>query len=265
MELTGKVVLITGAASGIGRAIAHACADAGARVALFDLSADVASTAEAIRGRAGRCAHFVGSVADADAVNRGVAELAAAVGPIDCVVNSAGIVDNIAPLSKMAMAAWDREIAVNLTGPFNVIRATIDNMANRGWGRIVNISSAAARSGLHNQVGYSASKSGLLGLARNVALEYARKGVTCNTVLPGMIGTAKVLGMPAAILEEAVLRTPARRVGTPEEVAALVIFLMSDTAAFINGAEIDIDGGLRLNALSLGSSRENRRDRGTGS
>ena len=257
MELTGKVVLITGAASGIGRAIAHACADAGARVALFDLSADVASTAEAIRGRAGRCAHFVGSVADADAVNRGVA----AVGPIDCVVNSAGIVDNIAPLSKMAMAAWDREIAVNLTGPFNVIRATIDNMANRGWGRIVNISSAAARSGLHNQVGYSASKSGLLGLTRNVALEYARKGVTCNTVLPGMIGTAKVLGMPAAILEEAVLRTPARRVGTPEEVAALVVFLLSDIAAFINGAEIDIDGGLRLNSLSLGSGRENQRIR----
>ena len=263
MELRGKVVLVTGAASGIGRAIAHACADAGARVGLFDLRADVASTAEAIRGRAERCAYFVGSVADADAVNRGVAEVADAVGPINCVVNSAGIVDNIAPLTKMAIAAWDREIAVNLTGPFNVIRATIDDMADRRWGRIVNISSVAARSGLHNQVGYSSSKSGLLGLARNVALEYARKGITCNTVLPGMIGTEKVLGMPAPILEEAIFRTPARRVGTPDEVSALVTFLLSDCAAFINGAEIDIDGGLRLNSLSLGSGRENRRNQGT--
>lgn len=137
-----------------------------------------------------------------------------------------------------------------------MIRAVIGHMAAKGWGRIVNMSSGAARSGLYNQTGYSATKAGLLGLTRNVTLEFARKGITCNAVLAGMIGTEKVKGMPAPILEQAIAKTPARRLGTREEVACIVAFLCSDAAGFINGAEIDIDGRLRLSQTVPGSQRE---------
>jgi NAD(P)-dependent dehydrogenase (short-subunit alcohol dehydrogenase family) len=131
-------------------------------------------------------------------------------------------------------------------------------MVTRGWGRIVNISSGAALGGLYRQAGYSASKSGLLGLTRNIALEHARHGITCNAVLPGLIGTPAVLGMPAEVLADAVALTPARRTGRPEEIAAMVAFLCSEDAAFVNGAEIPVDGGGRLSPAVLGSVREIR-------
>ncbi len=126
----------------------------------------------------------------------------------------------------------------------------------RRWGRIVNVSSVAALGGLHNQAGYAASKAGLLGLTKTVTLEHARDGITCNAVLPGLIATPLVAAMPAEITEGALAVTPARRLGAVEEVADLIAFLVSDGAAFINGAEIPVDGGLRLNAASLGSRKE---------
>jgi NAD(P)-dependent dehydrogenase (short-subunit alcohol dehydrogenase family) len=129
-------------------------------------------------------------------------------------------------------------------------------MAERGFGRIVNISSVAARGGLFNQAGYSATKAGLLGLTHTIALEYARFGVTCNAVLPGLIGTENVLAMPAEIRDHAVAQTPARRLGKPEEIARLVAFLCGGDAGFINGAEIDISGGGHLNTMVLGSRKE---------
>jgi NAD(P)-dependent dehydrogenase (short-subunit alcohol dehydrogenase family) len=131
-------------------------------------------------------------------------------------------------------------------------------MLGHRWGRIVTISSVAARGGLFHQAAYAASKSGLLGLTHTTALECARHGVTANAVLPGMIATPKVTAMPPAILEHVAAMTPARRLGRPEEVGALVAFLCSEEAGFINGAEIDIDGGGRLNPLVLGSQKEIR-------
>jgi len=256
MRLKGKVVLITGAARGIGRACALALAGEGADIGLFDIDQKVRDSAAAVENLGRKSAWAVCDVSDPDQVRRGVEAIRRSLGDINCLVNNAGIVNNIAPLARMNQTAWEREIAVNLTGAFNLVRAVIGPMAEKGWGRIVNMASSAARGGLFNQVGYSATKAGLLGLTRNVTLEYARRGITCNAVLPGLIATENVLAMPPDIVESAVLSIPARRVGTPEEVAQLVAFLCSEQAGFINGAEIDIDGGSRLNTTVLGSRRE---------
>jgi NAD(P)-dependent dehydrogenase (short-subunit alcohol dehydrogenase family) len=128
-------------------------------------------------------------------------------------------------------------------------------MAERGWGRIVNISSAAARGGLFNQAGYAASKAGVLGLTQNVTLEFAGKGVTCNAILPGVIGTENVMAMPQEIFDQAIRLVPTGRVGEPEEVANLIAFLCSDLAGYINGVDILIDGGAALNTVVLGSRK----------
>ena len=256
MGLDGRIALVSGAARGIGRAIALALASDGADVGLIDIDAGAEETAAAVRGLHRRSCVLRADVSSAEEIAAGVATIVAELGSVDLLVNNAGIVNNIAPFAKMKQAAWEREIGVNLTGAFNLARAVIGPMAERGFGRIVNISSVAARGGLFNQAGYSATKAGLLGLTHTIALEYARFGVTCNAVLPGLIGTENVLGMPAEIREQAVAQTPARRLGRPEEIARLVAFLCGEDAGFINGAEIDISGGGHLNTMVLGSRKE---------
>lgn len=260
MRLKGRTLIVTGAGGGIGRAIARRLASEGATLALFDLDASVEDTAGMLRALPETAAAQVMTarvdVADPDAVRAGVAQVTERLGPVGGLVNNAGLTANVAPIDRMDDAQWSRELAVNLTGPFNLIRAVLPGMVSAGWGRIVNISSVAARGGLWRQAGYSASKSGLLGLTRNVTLEYADKGITCNAVLPGLIETPAVRAMPPAITDFALSLTPARRLGQPEEIAALVAFLCSDEAAFVNGAEIDADGGGRLCPMVLASVRE---------
>ena len=151
---------------------------------------------------------------------------------------------------------WARELAVNLTAPMLLSQALLPGMAAAGWGRIVNISSIAGRTGLYHQAGYSATKAGLIGLMRAIMLEHARHGISRNAVLPGMTNTAPVQGLPAAIRDDALGLIPARRFGQPEDVAALVGFLCSDAAGYINGTEIDIGGGAHLGQIVLGSGRE---------
>ena len=258
MKLLGKVALITGAGGGIGRAIALRLAAEGASLALLDIGESLAATAQAVRAASGRCECEHADIADAGEVGVAVAALQARLGSIDCLVNNAGITNHIAPLTRMDPARWERELAVNLSGPFNLLQAVLPDMVERRWGRIVNISSMAARGGLYNQAGYSASKAGLLGLTRNVTLEHARHGITCNAVLPGLIDTPAVQAMPTLVRDDALALVPARRAGRPEEIAALVAFLCTDEAGFINGAEIDIDGGSHLCPVVLGSAREIR-------
>jgi NAD(P)-dependent dehydrogenase (short-subunit alcohol dehydrogenase family) len=135
-------------------------------------------------------------------------------------------------------------------------------MIERQWGRIIVVSSMAARGGLHRQAAYAASKAGLIGLAQTVALEHARHGITCNAILPGLIATENVMRMPEEIREATIARTPARRLGETQEVAQLVVFLASAGSGFVNGAEIPIDGGLTLNTGALGSRRELLESRG---
>ena len=172
----------------------------GARLALFDRQSAVEQTAADARNIGAEARAWIVDVSDATAVDTAVTQVCATLGEIACLVNGAGIVDHIAPLAKMKPEAWAREIGVNLGGPFNLVRAVAPGMADRGWGRIVNVSSAAARGGLALQAGYAASKAGLLGLTRTAALEFGRYGVTCNAILPGLIGTEKVQAMPPRIL-----------------------------------------------------------------
>jgi NAD(P)-dependent dehydrogenase (short-subunit alcohol dehydrogenase family) len=262
MELSGKTAVITGAAGGLGQAIAKALAAEGAAVGLVDVTDRVETVAAELATTGANAAAAVFDITEADAIRAGLAALEATLGDIDILVNNAGIVDNAAPLARMEVAAWRRELDVNLTGQFNMIQALVEGMAARGWGRIVNISSVAARGGLHNQAGYAASKAGVLGLTRAVTLEYARRGVTCNAVLPGLVLTEKVRTMPQEILDNTAHTTPARRLGEVAEIANVVVFLASPRASYLCGAEIDVDGGHRLNTSALASRREVAETRG---
>ncbi len=256
MLLEGKVVLITGAARGIGRAIAKILSEQGARVGVADVLGEVSQTAEELEKAGGKSHFAVFDISDPNQVKEGVQQVRDRLGDIDILVNNAGIVANIARLTKMSIEAWQQEINVNLSGAFYLIKEVIPKMVEKKWGRIINMSSGAATGGLHRQVGYASSKAALLGMTKTVALEHARDGITCNAILPGLIETELVKMMPEEMLKMASLTIPARRIGQTEEVAQLVAFLASDQAAYINGAAIPIDGGMTLNTGTLGSRKE---------
>ena len=256
MLLEGRVALITGAARGIGKASALVLAREGAHVGVADIAPEVEQTAREVAGLGRASAFALFDVADPAQVSEGVGKIRDELGDIQILVNNAGVVANIARITKMTHEAWQREIAINLSGAFNLIKEVIGPMIEKKWGRIINISSGAALGGLHKQVGYAASKAGLLGLTKTVTLEHARDGVTCNAILPGLIGTERVHMMPAEIRDRAVATIPARRMGQTEEVGHLIAFLASDRAGYINGAEIRLDGGMGLNVGTLGSRKE---------
>jgi NAD(P)-dependent dehydrogenase (short-subunit alcohol dehydrogenase family) len=256
MLLKGKTALITGAARGIGRTTALIMAEEGADVGVIDILPEVEATAQEIIKRK-RCSSWaLADISDPVQVHEAVEKIRGELGDIQVLVNNAGIVTNIARLVKMEHAAWRREIDVNLSGPFNLIKEVIGPMVEKQWGRIINISSGAATGGLKRQVAYAASKAGILGLTKTVALEHAKDGITCNAILFGMIQTELVSMMPEEIKEGVLAMIPAQRFGRMEEAAYLITFLASDLAAYINGADIDLDGGMRLNVGSLGSRRE---------
>ncbi|MCP5041227.1 MAG: SDR family oxidoreductase [bacterium] len=261
MGVEGRTALVTGAARGIGRVICEVLAQAGARVVLADRDASVKQTAEALQAQGHEVLAVSFDVASRDEAGDAIERVSGEFGTIDVLVNNAGIVDHVAPLTKMQCDAWSREIEVNLGGAFHLLQTVLPAMIEQGHGRNILISSVAAVGGLHRQAGYAASKAGLLGLAKSVTLEYARNGITCNAVLPGLIETETVASMPAEIRDATIASTPARRLGRMEEVAQLVTFLASDEAGFINGAEIRIDGGFSLNTGTLGSIKELRGSR----
>jgi NAD(P)-dependent dehydrogenase (short-subunit alcohol dehydrogenase family) len=173
---------------------------------------------------------------------------------VDVCVSNAAITDTIGRAHRMTAEQWQRDLDVNLTGAFRVVQACLQGMRDRGYGRIVVISSGAARSGLPGQVAYAASKAGLLGMMRTVAAENVRHGITANAVLPGMVATEKVRAMPPEVLERVERSVPAGRLGEPAEIAALVAYLASRDAAYITGEAISIDGGAHLNTTALAGS-----------
>lgn len=172
---------------------------------------------------------------------------------VDVCVSNAAITDTVAPAHRMTAEQWERDLAVNLSGAFRAVQACLPGMRKRRYGRIVVISSGAARGGLPGQVAYAASKAGLLGMVRTVAAENVGRGITANAILPGMVATEKVRAMPADVLERVEAALPARRMAEPDEVAALVAFLASRDAGYVTGEAIGIDGGASLNLMSLGS------------
>lgn len=258
MLLKDKVILITGAARGIGRTTALILADEGADVGVVDILPEVEATAEEVEKRGRRSEAGIFDISDSAQVHDGVKRIVQRLGDVNVLVNNAGIVNNIAPLTKMSHESWNKEISVNLTGAFNMIKEVIGPMIEKKWGRIINFSSLGATGGLHNQIAYAASKAGLLGLTKTVTLEHARNGITCNVILPGLIGTELVHQMPEEIRNAALSLIPTRRMGQMDEVGHLVSFLASERAQYINGAEISIDGGMSLNVTALGSRKELR-------
>jgi NAD(P)-dependent dehydrogenase (short-subunit alcohol dehydrogenase family) len=225
--------LVTGAARGIGAAVAERLRADGLEVTTLDVVPGCDLTLDLARD-----------------------ELPAELAETDVCVSNAAITDTIAPAHRMTLDQWQRDIGVNLTGAFRAVQACLGGMRDRRRGRVVVISSGAARTGLPGQVAYSASKAGLLGMVKTLAAENVRHGITVNAVLPGMVATEKVRAMPPPVLERVTDALPAGRMAEPAEVAALVAFLASGEAGYVTGQEIGIDGGLGLNTMTLGSATD---------
>lgn len=242
MALKGKVAVVTGAGSGIGRAIALRLARDEAAIGVWDLNAASAKeTARLIAAEGGRALASSVDCADRDAIAGAAKDLRAAFGRIQILVNNAGMAP-FTPYLEIDDALWDKVIAVNLKGPHLCIREMLPEMLEAGWGRVINITSSSTQSGSVAQGHYVASKGGLLGLTKALALEFAPTGVTFNMVPPGFVDTPMLRSSPVDI--EAFAKTlPMKRVGKPEDIAAACAFLASEEAGYMTGQTISMNGG----------------------
>ena len=245
--LDGKVAIVTGAGTGIGRAAALAFALEGARVLVAGLEPErLAETVELVRAAGGEALASHTDVADPAQAAAMVEAALAAWGRLDCAFNNAGIEGDTAPLADCTLENWQRVIAVNLTGTFLCLRAEIPAMLRGGGGAVVNCASVAGLVGFGGIPAYTASKHGVVGLTKAAALDYATSGVRVNAVCPGVIQTAMVDrftgGSPEAVAAMTAMQ-PVGRLGRPEEVAALAVWLCSDAASFVTGEAIAVDGG----------------------
>ena len=234
-----RTALVTGGTRGIGKAIAIALKQAGCKVAANYAGNDQA--AEAFKAETGIDV-FKWSVADYDACKAGIETVEAELGPIDILVNNAGITRD-APFHKMKPEQWREVIETNLNGVFNMTHPVWAGMRERGFGRIVTISSINGQKGQFGQANYSASKAGDLGFTKALAQEGARKGITVNAVCPGYIATDMVMAVPEEVRNQIIAGIPVGRLGEAEEIARCVVFLTSDEAGFITGATLTANGG----------------------
>jgi 3-oxoacyl-[acyl-carrier protein] reductase len=241
----GRVALVTGGGRGIGRAIAVRLAREGARVAISYRSNDAAAeeTVELVRKAGVECETFKGDVAsleDVEALMKGVGE---AFGAVEILVNNAGTTrDNI--LLRMKDAEFDEVLATNLKGTYLCTRAALRGMVRARWGRIVNISSVVGLLGNAGQANYAASKAGIIGFTKSVAREVAGRGITANAVAPGYVETELTGVLPENIKEQILGQVPMGRLGEPEEIAEVVMFLAGECAAYVTGQTIAVDGGM---------------------
>ena len=234
-----RVALVTGGSRGIGAAISKALQDAGYSVAASYAGNDEA--AAAFTAETG-IKTYKWNVADYDASKAGIEQVEADLGPVDIVVANAGITRD-APFHKMTPQQWHDVIDTNLTGVFNTVHPVWNGMRERGFGRIVVISSINGQKGQFAQVNYAATKAGDLGIVKSLAQEGAAKGITANAICPGYIATDMVMAVPEKVREAIIGQIPAGRLGEPEEIARCVAFLVSDDAGFINGSTISANGG----------------------
>jgi 3-oxoacyl-[acyl-carrier protein] reductase len=239
--LAGKVALVTGAAQGIGLAIARTLAGCGASVVLADVDADKAQ--EAAKSVTGRALGLAMNVARGDEVAAGIARVMTECGRLDVLVNNAGITrDGL--LIRMKEEDWDRVIEVNLKGTFHCTKAALGVMIKQRSGRIISIASIVGVMGNSGQANYAASKAAILGFTKSVAREYANRGVTANAVAPGFIKTAMTEQLSEDVQARMREQIPLGRLGTPEDVAEAVAFLASDAAAYVSGQVIHVNGGM---------------------
>jgi len=237
-----RVAIVTGGTRGIGAAISTALHGAGYKVAaVYHGNEDAAKTFTKKTG----IPHFKFDVSDFAACQQGVAKIQAALGPVDVLVNNAGIARD-AFLHKMKPEQWSEVIRTNLDSIFNMSRLVIEGMRERGFGRIINMSSINGQKGQIGQTNYAATKAGIIGFTKALALESAGKGVTVNAVAPGYIDTDMVHTMPQELLDKVVTRIPVKHLGKPEDIARMVLFLASDEAGFATGATFTVNGGQYL-------------------
>ena len=247
--LEGKTCFVSGAARGRGngRAIALKLAEKGADVAVGDiLYEEAASVASEIKAMGRKSIAVKMDVSAYEEVKAGFDEIKGELGSVDILVNNAAIMTNMATISAMKKEAWGKEIAVNLSGPFFCVKQVFDEMADKKWGRIINISSVAGSMGGFGQCSYSSSKAGLIGLTKTIALEGARFGITANAVTLGVIGTDAFYDLPEKARDKILKRVALKKEGEPDDVASLVAYLASDEAKYVTGANMMLTGGLDL-------------------
>jgi 3-oxoacyl-[acyl-carrier protein] reductase len=246
MDFSGKKSVITGASQGIGEAIARSLAESGAEVILLDILPDqLDKVIKSFKANGWKAAAYTVDVSDLSQVEKITEAIINKHQKIDHLVNNAGITrDNL--LMRMKEAEWDAVLAVNLKGVFNLTKAFIRHMIKNKYGRIVNISSVVGIMGNAGQSNYSASKAGVIGFTKSVAREIASRGITVNAVAPGYIATAMTENLDEQVKNAFIEMIPAKRFGTPEEVAQVVRFLLSDESAYITGQVININGGMLM-------------------
>ncbi|MDG2185166.1 MAG: 3-oxoacyl-[acyl-carrier-protein] reductase [Mariniblastus sp.] len=244
VDLTDQTAIVTGASQGLGRAMAIGLAGAGARVACVARNAEkLADTVEVIKQAGGDAEVMAANVSDSESVDNIVSTVAENWGRLDIMVNNAGITrDNLLP--AMSDEQWDDVININLRGAFLFSRAASKVMMRARSGRIINISSVSGLIGNAGQTNYSASKAGMIGMTRSLSKELAKRKVTVNAVAPGFIASEMTEALGDAILSEVKKAIPARRLGTPDDVTACVLFLASPAAAYVTGQVLTVDGGM---------------------
>ena len=242
-SLEGKIALVTGGTGGIGTAICQRLAAEGARIVTTYMNEEKASKWQAEQSFESMIVAC--DVSDYDACVAMKTRIEQDVGPLDILVNNAGITRD-ASFKKMTHEKWAQVISTNLDSVFNVTHQFVNDMAARGFGRVINISSINGQKGQFGQTNYSAAKAGLHGFTMALAQEVARKGVTVNTISPGYIATEMVMAVPEEVREKIIAQIPVGRLGKPKEIAALIAFICSDDASFITGANLAANGGQHM-------------------
>jgi 3-oxoacyl-[acyl-carrier protein] reductase len=245
-QLENKVAVITGGADGLGRAASLKFAAEGAQVIIWDMNEEKAHlTVSEIEADGGKAFFAKVNTASYTEVDTATQDAISRFGRIDILINNAGITRD-ASIKKMTPEMWQEVIDVNLTGVFNCAKCISAGMVEKGYGRIINTSSVVALYGNFGQSNYVATKAGVIGLTKTLARELGRKGVTVNAVAPGFIATEMVKKMPENVLKSMEEKVPLGRLGTPDEIASVYLFLSSGEASYINGATISVDGGITI-------------------
>lgn len=240
-DLSGQTAIVTGAATGIGEAIARRLAGAGATVVVADL--DIEGGRQVAASLPHNAFALAVDITSAESVNKAVEEVLARTGRIDVLVNNAGIGGKAAPLWEQTLEDWNRIISINMTGIFNCCKGVVGHMRTRGYGRIVSIASIAGKEGNPNMTGYSATKAAVIGFTKSLAKEVATEGICVNAVSPAVVRTKILDQLTPQQVDYMTQRIPMRRTGMPEEIAAVVHFLASPDCSFVTGQTYDASGG----------------------